>query len=295
MKTRLLMIVVLLCTYLNATAQMVGNVKQFAEFKKRPLVVVLPEPTGEKDKTEADRVVQTLKSKVENYWTFNKDITYMTASEMRALKKKKKKEIKKLAVLEFSTWEITKTSSSGPFSISYTSTLSVSLLEDIVRNRYIYLHNFSPVFPSDGELISAMLQVQNIMSKSMSEGKEMSYPKEAKKNSNKLKEVTLLLDKNLLNENITEEEIKEKYGLPYKIVDTKEIEEAIFNKAKDYAYIYILPSGIRMHNLMIQVVLYTENSEVLAYSVPPRLRIGNSYGDKIGKGNLKDYAKYVKM
>lgn len=295
MKTRILLIIALLSTSLHTFGQMVGDIKDFNDFKERPLVVVLPEVPGSNNgKAEIGRINELFKAQIKHFWTFNKDITFMTAGEVKDLKKQKKKDIKKQAVLEFTVWEVRRTTSSGLSNVDYNSTLSVSLLEDIVKNHYIYLHHFAPVFPSNAELVSAMLQIQNIMSQSMKTGKALSYPKESKANAGKLKDVTLLLDENLLNENVTEEEIKKEYGLSYKIVSTKEVEEAILNRTQGYAYVFILPYSLYSNGLKAQIVLNAQNGEVLGHSFPQRLRVGNHAGDKIGERNFKDYVQFAK-
>lgn len=292
------MIAVLLCTGLHAFGQLVGSGRDFKEFQKRPLLVILPETGGAKSKAEVDRVNQVFKSQVRHFWTFNKDITFMGASELKALTKKKSQEIATHAVLEFAVWEVTKTKTSGngtTYSGSWnSSTLSVSLLENIVKNRYTYLHNFDTVYPSQADLVSALLQIQDFMTKTIQYNQAMTYPDESKRNAGQLGQVTLLIDKEQLKGNLTEQEIKQNYSLPYQIVTTKEVEEAILQRKPGFAYVRMLPAGVRMPGLKAQVVLDAATGQVLAHSFPPTFRVGNSSGDKIGERNLKDYVQFVK-
>ncbi|WP_242920285.1 hypothetical protein [Pontibacter liquoris] len=292
MKRNLLLVIMLLCTNLQSFGQMNGKIQDLIEIKNRPLLVVLPDSRDGKTATELDRVKTTIKAKVESLWTLNHDITYINASELDALKKKKKKDISTHAVLRFLTWEVTHIKETHN-TTWISSTLNIGLLERAVGSNYTYIHNYDQTYPSDGEIVSSLLQVQNVINKSIRDKDEMSYPKESKANADKLKNVTLLIDNALMKNRISDEVIKEQYGLPFKVVDKQEIEDAIINQKPGYAYIYIFPASITKPELMIQAVLDTEKGEVLAHSFPPLLRVGFVYGRRIGAANLKDYSKYV--
>lgn len=54
-----------------------------------------------------------------------------------------------------------------------------------------------------------------------------------------LKAKTLIINKNLLNENLTEDEIRKEYRYKYKVVDNKEYEDLLLSKNKDIVILVI--------------------------------------------------------
>ncbi|KAA3436458.1 hypothetical protein [Rufibacter hautae] len=307
MKIRLLFLAVLLLTGLQSFAQYVGKAKDFAEFTKRPLLVVLPEIKDGSDIKSVVKMKEVIKSSFSGFWTLQKQISFLSQAEFKAMKKNKKKEA--FAVVSFPTVHVAKGSftPNGPrsmgsptqFKYETTASFDVNLMlmglsEDALSNDWIYSHPFATDYPTEGNMASTLLLAQNIVVKGAKESEEISFPKEAKENASKLKNLTLLIDKAKLGSNVTEQEIKAAYGLPFKVVETSVVDDAILNKTPGFAYVYMLPNSAGGKNLQLQLVLDTDKSQVISVSMPATFRVGNIRGKEIKEGNLKDYVSYIK-
>lgn len=278
---------------------MLRSVKEFKEFETRPLLVVLPEAKKDKDSTFIAAMHQNIKITIKNYWQVQKDITYLSPEEFHALKKNKKKSTH--AVMTFKNLELSQAITTGnvrvldPTHKFTVFVMDLGLSERALYNVYTYRHNFPSRVPSEAEMAGTLQVVQHIIRKGVNENEVISFPKEAKANAKKLSSLTLLIDQQQLEKGISEKQIKELYGLRYKVVDTKELEDAILSQAPGFAYVYMLPNSTRGGDLQLQLVLTTKSSEVISVSMPPKFKLmGNHSGSRIGERNLKDYVSYTK-
>jgi hypothetical protein len=294
MRIRLSLFVVFFCFSLLSYGQMFRSVKEFKEFEKRPLLVVLPHTKKEKEKAAVTELQQNIKKNIERHWALQKDVTFMSPDEFRALKKNKKKNTH--AVLAFTNIEINNQAASGGTNGVWTSVfvMDLGLSENAIHHVFTYRHNFVSIIPSESEMAGTLLLMQNILKKGAQENEFIDFPKEAKANAEKLRNLTLLIDEQQLEDGITEKAVKELYGLNYKIIPTRELEDAILRKAPGFAYVYMLPNSTRGGNMQLQLVLDTEKSEVVSVSMPPTFKLtGKHSGRRIGERNLKGYVSYI--
>ncbi|GAB3202796.1 hypothetical protein ABID22_001068 [Pontibacter aydingkolensis] len=299
MKTICIILLAFLYFSSPSYGQLLRSVKEFKEFEKRPLLVVLPEAKKDKDSTFIAAIRQNIKRNISSYWQVQKDITYLSPEEFQALKKNKRRNTH--AVMTFKNLELSHASTKGnvrvldPTSKYTVFVMDLGLSENAIYNVYTYRHNFSSRAPSEADMAGTLQVVQNIVRKGVKENEMTSFPKEAKVNAKKLSSLTLLIDQQQLEESITKKEINELYGLRYKIVDTKELEDAILSQAPGFAYVYMLPNSTSGADLQLQLVLTTKGSEVVSVSMPPKFTVmGNHSGSKIGERNLKEYVSYIK-
>lgn len=307
MKTKLLLFLVLLGTSIQSFGQYLGKVKDFTEFQKRPLMVVLPEIKKGADIKSAMKRQEVIKTSFSRFWTLQNQISFLSPAEFKAMKKNKKKEA--YAVVSFKSLHISKGSYSpdnsrpmgAPVQYKYGVTdrgianvMLLGLSEDALSNRWIYNLTFTSDSPTEGSMASTLFLAQNIAMRGSKENEELSLKKEAIINASKLKNLTLLIDKSKLDRKVTEQEIKEAYGLAFKVVETSEVENAIMNKTPGYAYVYMLPNSASGKELQLQLVLDTEKCEVISVSLPATFRVGNIRGKEIKEGNLKDFISYIK-
>ena len=76
-------------------------------------------------------------------------------------------------------------------------------------------------------------------------------------NVNELKELTLLIDKNMFNEKILKR-LKESYKYKYEIVESSKIDEIVFSNQKGYAFIYpyFKPMALVTSNIVYSTDMY---------------------------------------
>lgn len=295
LKTTFSFLLLFFCICLQASAQLgFGKPEDITALKQRKLIVVLRETNSKKaaDIAYVKEFNEVLKRAVPNFWTYNTDITYMTKDEVSKLIKAKDKSH---AVLEFSIWNVTNYSSNGINGMRYatdswkSSTLDVSLIEK--SNKAVASANLPSLYPSEGDLAGAMQMIQHYMDNRLAGKSGFDVRDEIKTNSKELQNKTLLLDKKEIAK-LTSAEIKEAYGLPYKVVDYNVIEEAILSKDPAYAYVQITPISVRTEVNFIQYVLSAEDGKLLGWSAPLATIKGVTSGARIKKNNLKNFAKY---
>lgn len=102
-----------------------------------------------------------------------------------------------------------------------------------------------------------------------------------------LRTKTLLFDKDMLPKDMTEAKLAEIYKYPFKIVDVKEIEQAILNKDNDKAFIHTEP--ISDDKAMDGV--FVKPCDSLTYSVI--ITQGRGDGNEIGERKLKEINELV--
>lgn len=125
-----------------------------------------------------------------------------------------------------------------------------------------------------------------------------------------LKEKTLLIDQELLDEKLDEAAIKSAYIYPVKIVSKKEIEEAIENQKPGVAYLLMRPTDIQSSTtgtpltnrlsvsytdtkvFYTQFIINIEDGAILTFSDPARF--GGMFRSSNKKVTAKDLEEFVK-
>lgn len=279
-----------------AQAQMVGKMKDLVEFSKRPLIVTLLEAGDEKDSQGVFAFNEAVKSSIESCWALNQKVTFMTESEIESLIKAKNKGY---AVLQIESWQITKERSRhGTYYANpnswVNSFIRFRFIEDSPMSAF-YLHYLLSPHPNQADLTGALMQTQNFIEKSIRNKRELDLKKEAEHIGPTLTKKTLLIDKGMLYKTLTEDEIKEIYTSPYKLVDRQEIEDAILNREPGYAYIDIQPANPNNPTQFNQFIVDAHSGDILAYSPPLRFfKLGGyTFGRELEKVNFEDFNKYI--
>ncbi len=172
------------------------------------------------------------------------------------------------------------------------------------------------VDPSEADFIYGIQQIKTYFDFRLTKAEKSR--KEAKaeylQNAVKLKEKTLLVDKALLQNGLTEKEIKTVYPYLFKITDRAEIDQAIINRDDKYAYVQVVAigastAGRRSHGeamhggisvtksslTFFQYVIDAKDGSMLGYAGGGVKLAGFSGGDhEIKKKHFEDYSKLVK-
>jgi len=102
-----------------------------------------------------------------------------------------------------------------------------------------------------------------------------------------LRTKTLLFDKDMLPKDMTEAKLTEIYKYPFKIVDVKEIEQAILNKESDKAFIHTEP----ISDSKAMDGVFVKPCDNLTYAVV--IVQGRGDGNEIGERKLKEINELV--
>ncbi len=102
-----------------------------------------------------------------------------------------------------------------------------------------------------------------------------------------LRDKTLLFDKDMLPADMTEEKLKEIYKYPFKIVNIKEIEQAILNKESDKAFIHTEP----ISEVKAMDGVFVKPCDNLTYAIA--ILQGRGDGNEIGQRKLKEINELV--
>lgn len=160
-----------------------------------------------------------------------------------------------------------------------------------------YLPN---VCTTKGDLAFFFLDMQCIFNETLNDKKrDKSYYKE---NGQLLKEKTLIILKDNLNEKLTEEEIKKEYPFDFKIVNREEYDNTIMERNDKQCYVIILPlakipissTGLAAINWYHEIIDANTN-KILGMMMPSVILIPGADGsDKIHKKHFKKYIQYTK-
>jgi hypothetical protein len=114
------------------------------------------------------------------------------------------------------------------------------------------------------EIIFAVCFIQNHLNARREGKNRMLFTLEVIENSGKLKNKTLLVDKNFLDKKLTKEDFKKNYPYSYVISDLKLIEKTQTMRDKNYAYVEIAPIG-GAANVMMHYIVDCENGKIISY------------------------------
>lgn len=265
-----------------------------------------------------------LKNAVEKYWSFSNKVEYTTEARAKELLKTEKGKYVQIGFGQYIDYERFKTgfgadgkpagwghtiNSSGMKEIGMTynrstkysetanmiTTLTITDPDNIIK---VHLPN---VYPSESDAVYGIQQIQYILNYLLADDNNsiMKLPGQIKKNSSELKNKTLLLDKEDLDGKLTEKEIKEAYPFTFKIVSQEEIDKAILEKDPNVAYVQITETPGGKGNVSAHFVNNPGDGKIYCYDAPTvAVTIKGSglvtYGQRIKKHNLEDYAKHAK-
>lgn len=102
-----------------------------------------------------------------------------------------------------------------------------------------------------------------------------------------LRSKTLLFDKDMLPKDMTESKLTEIYKYPFKIVDIKEIEQAILNKESDKAFIHTEP----ISDVKAMDGVFVKPCDNLTYAII--IVQGRGDGNEIGARKLKEINELI--
>ena len=327
----------------SAKAQMgLGKPKDIKELSSRKMIVILEEPDPKyiaklerKGKTEEVEAVkkmyatfnETLQQAVKDKWTMQKEVEFKTWKEFKRMPDSKRE---KYAVMYF----LSKRASS--FNSGYVAarnlilhadmeeektekhnflrlfqTFTIDKAEDVPVDKWIfgnpvYTFTLPEVYPSYISVAYALESTRLYFDKRLSGEKisMKSVKKETAENSIRLKDKTLLIRQDWLDEDLTEEKIKTIYPHPVKVVDAETLDNAVRSNDKQYAWLLNLPainSNSRTNSVIfIQQILDNEDYTTLLYHIPSmgKMMLAAYVGGKAGKPvltekMLKDMVEHI--
>lgn len=280
-----------------------GKPEDVKDLKYRPLIVMLKEAKSDQEKPYVEYYNQAIQRAVRNFWIFNDSIVFMPRSQVQSLHKSGNTSY---GVMQFALWEVREYKSDkwskNSFMHRYQSDswirtiLAVGLIEKAFQRAlpYIYYNHLPNIYPSEGDLVCAMQQIQSYLQYRLEGKKARDMREEIEQNAYKLKEKTLLMDKEEVSKKLTDADIKAAYPYPYKLAGYEEIEKAILSRDPKYAYVQIVPMAMNEKTVYAHLVVNAENGEMLGWSAPGPIMIsGTGYGQRIKSNHLKDYASNI--
>jgi len=210
------------------------------KLKESKLIIILEEPK-KRDKPQEIQFKENfngrMKEVVEKIWVLGKEKEYITWKEYA--KRRDAKEIKNAIVLRRDVHAASKTNYK-----SHTQTIygtSYTLFIKRYDDKGEQADGTQAYISDDATLTQLMSMVQFLQERIQSNFSD--YPSVDKSSANlkKLKNYTLLIDKDQLSSELTEEKVKAAYKFPCKVVSENEIAEAIVSKKENTAYFVITP------------------------------------------------------
>lgn len=135
-------------------------------------------------------------------------------------------------------------------------------------------------------IIAGMYRLQDHLMARAEDKKRVAglYQEDAVENHGILSSKTLLLDKEYMDKNITDADIKDSYRYGYEVCDKSKIAQVQVAKDVRYAYVYRFPlvSKYEQYN---HVIFDAATGKILSYSIP----WGVHLNDYIDKKHLKNY------
>ena len=296
--------------------------KQAKELKGRILLIALdevsPEAIGDikegidmkayEELVSANNTV--LKYAFEKYWTFSKELQFVSQAEMT---KKLKDEPQKYAAIilaryiDYSRW-------GGSQMIGYNQehvgnvTYNVphyafSPVEYVAENEIMELRIMMPkrvfsiglprIVITEADAIYGVKQLQYYMQELDKEEKADAWKIIKTCRGEVLKGKTLLMSKEDMDPKLTDEEIKKVYTYPYKIVSQDEIDKALI-EGTDCAIAVIVSAEAGKGNVSLQYLVNAGSGELYGI-IYPKLPVGIkgvkawTYNQRIKKKQLKDF------
>lgn len=311
-------------------AQMgMGKVEEIMAVKSRKLIVIVEEPqeriikklTKKKKETEIEQYRATLekynyemREVAEKFWPYKENgFEYKTFEEVKRLKKDKNKEYAVLYCVSqrpssFNSgyvssdgleWWAISDEDAANFNDCFV-TMIVNQIEDLER-RPVYSTPLPDMFPTKAGLVFGITSTANyfdyrIRKKMKGEkvDQQEMVDEQVKENAPKLKEMNLLIRKDLLNKDLPENAISKYYPYKYTVCSKDDIDNAIMNQQDQTAYIMILPLIVSNSNnnsvMYIHYIFDAKTNQLMAYikpSVGSLLLSGMGGGMAAGKRTIE--------
>ncbi|MBL7927111.1 MAG: hypothetical protein JNK61_09400 [Bacteroidia bacterium] len=330
MKKNLLIILLLTLFIKPVQAQFgMGKIEEIEAVQGRKLIVMIEEPRermikkltkkpkrGSVEEYKADLIKYNalMKEVVEKFWPHNKEnISYKTYEQIEALKKSKSKEY---AVLCCLSAEPSSYSSGFNFNDGLYWTKSIKLdfedsdddmftmmvvntIEDFGRSPVFQTPLFD-VFPTKAAIAYGLATTKNYFEmriRTKKEGGSMRderkmVEKKIEENAPRIKDKTLLIRAEWLDEELTEANFKDHYPYKYKICDREFMDNVVMTQNSEYAYGVVLPnvmSGSRSNSVFyFQYVFDGKDGTMMAMVMPSQgsMMAASGITGKAGKRNF---------
>ncbi|MFA5419146.1 MAG: hypothetical protein WC341_11875 [Bacteroidales bacterium] len=299
---KIYLLMILAFVFKGAVAQFsMTSQSEANQIKNATLIVAFEEPNAKtvaklekKDKKKLKHYLSQIEGRnfalsnaVENYWNFTANMEYMTESEAFQLMKSNKDKYVILKFGKFLDYERVKTGlgangkpagwtqdNSGILTYN-TSTHRSELANTITTIEIgdpkslikVYLPN---LYPSAADAVYGIQELQYILNYLIADP-DHKIPKimrHIRDNAGALKDLTLLVDKDMVDEKLSLTEIEEIYPYPFKLVDYEEIEKAILEKDPRYAYVTIVQTPGGKGNVSTQTIMTAATGELLCFNTP---------------------------
>lgn len=297
-----------------------GKIKDIERIKEVPLLVILKEKNekvikkikkskrGDLNKyySSIENFNTAIREGFENSWVFSNEIKFLTPKEFKTYNSKSNK--RKYAYLKPQI----KKGDNGFSRLKNKGLITIQSYDIhlIGKNKPVYSYIYQSVFQSNADFKFISQQIQNyligreILKSGNKSRKEIIA--EFKGNARKIKNKTLLLNKENLTEKLINE-IKNIYKYDYKLTTKKEIDESILSNDDSIVYLKIVPIGqvtgasgpLKISKLMfIQYIIDAENGQVLALVKPSGIGLAGALGASLQgskrKMKIKDMKKIIK-
>jgi len=314
MKKNLIYLLTLVVFSVSSTAVAYGQTSRTTEgpsrqakiedakmIKDRTLLVVLT------DNPDFDQKINYV---VHKYWTFSRNIVFVASDD---LKKTLNEKETKYAVLLINRVLVTETNKWGqPVFRNKFIRFSIKLGEKLNKRRAVYYQDVAysdedrqskkvklfkrdkaehPFDLDDKEILFALDQIQNHLIARFEGKQRLTIAWEPLANSGKLATKTLLIARKDMDKKLTEQDIRDTYPYPFKIVDQKEIEQAYLSRNKDDAFVELAPFGYA-NGIMSQYVVNCENGQLLSVGAEDN---GLGYKNYVSKGHLRAYVRHANL
>jgi hypothetical protein len=268
MKKQLLAIA--LVVVVNVTHAQIGVVplKEYADFKKRTLIVVVEEPLPdllsklspeqqEVYKQEIDEYNTLVKSAMETYYKVGNPVEYKPRNEVQQIIKKRDRNYAYLQNLKFAEFykskfwfeEVQKnrfakeqTRLRGALTLSaILSRLDIKLAEQDPDNPPFYGQYFPDPFPDKADMVFVFKQIANMFNDRENGITYDKAEKQIQEDAKKLKTATLLIDENEIAADEDRQKLLNAYKYKVEIVSKEKIREAIVSEDPEYVCVVTVP------------------------------------------------------
>ncbi|MFY7879027.1 MAG: hypothetical protein ACOVP6_03075 [Lacibacter sp.] len=303
--------------YAQISPKFYGKPDDFKEMAKRTLVVELLEENkgvieklSKKEKTakelqdyksfitDYNRMIQDAVSK---YWKYNATIEYKTGSEVSKLRDSKTTKYVILAYIELGDIDyefFTRSELTVP-------ALMYQRIENPRRKPDYKIYFPSSYARRDSKYLEsdykfALISIQENIKWIIKNDKILHFndytEKIAEPNCSKLKNLTLLIDKEYLYKSVSESEAKDAYGNKIEFVSSDKLDMSFVNGEEGKAVLFTIPYGIAKGSLgplntsrlvYFKVIVDCKSGEILWVHNPGRMGIGENIVSKLIKAEFK--------
>jgi len=248
---------------------------------------------------------ELIRKAVPKYWTYNANIEYKTESEIAELKKAKSNKYAVLSYFELSDSDLdfAERSDLTVPALRYTRIeepnrkpdYKIYLPSSYIREGKKYL---------EADFRVALLGMQENIKFNIKKDKTPQFQEfteeVSEKNCSKLKDLTLLVEKDLLFKKLTIQEAQAAYGAKIEWVGEAEIEKNMVDQTKGKAALFSIPYGIAKGNIgpissstlvFFKIVVSCETGEILWTNNPGNLPIGKNVSHQLMEKEFKNMAQ----